>query len=212
MAACLQQLGGSPERVLNALLEGAPPPAAAGLDPQLSLAAWRAAADGGARRGKGTAAAAEAPSYDSEFPAAPPGVGPASTPAAPVAAALARGARAEGTTGAPCGGCRAALERTPRSANASPPVPRTEAVCRRPLCLRRVPARSQVPGRAGGHAALCLCPCTHSDHPAPCTPHTFPPAAKYLDVREETYREALLAAAREAEYEDEYDGAPRAWV
>lgn len=92
MAAALQQLGGSPERVLNALLEGALPPALEGVDRQLGLPAWQAASSANDSKGKQPAA----PTYDSEFPAALPGAG--ASAGSSTAAALARAARAEGKT------------------------------------------------------------------------------------------------------------------
>lgn len=96
MAACLQQLGGSPERVVNALLEGLLPAPLAALDAQLGLAAWQAAAD----KGKQPAA----PSYDSEFPATLPGSGSGAggvSAAASSSAAAAAAAEAAGRAGAP---------------------------------------------------------------------------------------------------------------
>jgi activating signal cointegrator complex subunit 2 len=91
LAACLAQLGGSPERVLNALLEGSLPKQLAKLDTQLSLADWQAAAD----------AATAASGYDADFPATLGG-GQAADAAgtAPVSAAPAGGGqpRTEGST------------------------------------------------------------------------------------------------------------------
>ena len=101
VAACLQQLGGSPERVLNALLEGSLPPQLAQLDTQLSFAAWQAAAPtaAGASAGDGGKGKAPAvPTYDSEFPAALPGAGPSGSGSSSTAEALARAARAENKT------------------------------------------------------------------------------------------------------------------
>ena len=55
VAACLEALGDSPEQVLDALLEGSLPPEVAGMDPQLSLAAYQQhqAARQAAAAGKG---------------------------------------------------------------------------------------------------------------------------------------------------------------
>lgn len=77
IAACLQQLGGSPERVLNALLEGSLPAPLAGVDTQLTLEAWQTAADraGPQDKGKrlvGEAAGSAGRSYDADFPATLP--------------------------------------------------------------------------------------------------------------------------------------------
>ncbi len=109
VAACLQQLGGSPERVLNALLEGSPPPQLSQLDTQLSFAAWQAAAPkaagAAAASDKGKGKAAVVPSYDSEFPAALPGACPSgSGGSSSTAEALARAARAENKTAKWVGG------------------------------------------------------------------------------------------------------------
>lgn len=123
VAACLQQLGGSPERVLNALLEDALPALLAGMDRQLSLEAWQAAADSTGTQDKGKRpvggmAGAAGGSYDADFPATLPSVG---------------------------GGAGAA--------------------------------------RAAGAAQ----------------PRAEDRTARYLDVREETYREALVSAANAAQ-------------
>jgi hypothetical protein len=105
VAACLQQLGGSPERVLNALLENTMPAQLADLDRQMSLAQWQAAGNGGsggaasAGGGKGKGQLGEG-SYDSEFPAALPGSSAGGSGGSAVGAALAA-ARAASSTKAP---------------------------------------------------------------------------------------------------------------
>ncbi|KAI3428044.1 hypothetical protein D9Q98_006430 [Chlorella vulgaris] len=86
IAACLQQLGGSSERVLNALLESTLPAQLSDLDPQLSLAAWQAAAStsdaasgAGAATQQGFSGSGRPPAgsayqhRDSDFPATLPG-------------------------------------------------------------------------------------------------------------------------------------------
>ncbi len=123
IAACLQQLGGSPERVLNALLEGSLPAPLAGMDTQLSLEAWQAAADrtGPQDKGKRPVGQAAGGSYDADFPAT-----------------------------LPAGSGRAGAASTAGAAGAAQPRAEDKT-------------------------------------------------ARYLDVREETYREALVSAANAAQ-------------
>lgn len=129
VAACLQQLGNNPERVINALLEGNLPAQLASLDRQLGLAEWQAAAPTAAPPGgKGKRPVGEAPSYDSEFPATLPG--------SSFAGAGRAGGAAGGAEGSGAGAHRPAAENK---------------------------------------------------------------TARYLDVREETYREKLVSAATAAQ-------------
>eukprot|EP00887_Chlorella_sp_A99_P006091 scaffold22.g6091.t1 len=132
LAACLRALGGSPERVLDALLEGSLPPAVAGLDQQLSLAAYRQQQQQ-QRQGAG------APDPKGKRPVGEP-------------------APAPGATAAGAGGSTA------------------------------VGMGSAAAGARQGAAIESK-------------------TAKYLDLREEGYRESLLstATAMQYEYEDEYD-------
>ena len=103
IAACLQQLGGSPERVLNALLEGSLPPQLQGMDQQMGLAQWQAAADGGSSGGGGGDDKGKGPAggphgdYDADFPLAP-GAGRPGGPSAAAATAAAAKPRPESMT------------------------------------------------------------------------------------------------------------------
>lgn len=200
MAACLQQLGGSPERVLNALLEGSLPAQLAKLDTQLSFAAWQAAAPkasgaaAGSDKGKGKAAAA--PTYDSEFPAALPGAwaggsgcaaGASRAGSSSTADALARAARAENKTARwVAGGWGPGESQRMRLA------PYMSACVALGLCTMRL----HCPVQQGGCARLQD---SQSGYFLTCQNVHGLVRCRYLDVRDETYREALLSAAAAAQ-------------